>query len=216
MVRGKTVIIIVSFLILSTINVVQARLPNQIEVTPVSTQISTAPAPIETKPPPPAKEEAAPVYLVPETFVLQRVTSLEIAGLGGKGAEGPNGILTGIDEALPPVWQQLVVLQLEYFQQSGGHYIQGLLSHSRNPSDGGNEFPDRFLTAPSDFPASWLATGLLPFSPSPYAYELNTYSGPWGPGFVFCLFLDVSGQTWSRCLNYGGEIWRTTEWTVTD
>jgi hypothetical protein len=113
------------------------------------------------------------------------------------------------------VWPVVVWSQNNYYNQSQGTgYIQGLTSHSVTPANGNHEYPDLWYTAPSDFPASWETTNILPFSASPYRYRIDTYNGPWGPGFVFCAEVELSGVIWSRCLNYGGELWREMQWTA--
>lgn len=124
-------------------------------------------------------------------------------------------ILDLIDAYLVLVWDNVKYKQLEYYDMCRcGMYMQGLISHSSIPADGDHQFPDLFLTHPSDFPASWLMMDILPFSPAPYAFRMDTYHGPYGPGFTFTVTIEIRGQNWTRTLNYGGEIWRGHTWEV--
>jgi hypothetical protein len=122
-------------------------------------------------------------------------------------------ILAAIDVSMLEVWDVIVDTQLQYYEMSKGRYMQGLKSHSTIPVDGVHEFPDLYLIHPTDFPASWNELRVLPFSPSPYQYWMDTYNGPFGPGFVFCVSIAINTSVYQRCMNYGGEIWREQSWT---
>lgn len=163
-----------------------------------------------------AQNTPIPVYLVPPLDGKGKLTTLEIPGLALVSA--PDGysslppVLEAIDAALQPIWDQVVDVQTAYFAASQGRYIQGLPSHGDAPANGHQTYPDHWFFAPSDFPASWEATGMLPFSLWPFNARIDVYDGVWGPGFVLCITHVLGGSTWEKCLNYGGELWRSHGW----
>ena len=168
---------------------------------------------------------AMPVYVVnsPEDRKLESLEIPEIAPITQLASRNTVGsyyltaeeILPIIDQYLEIVWDSVVSRQLQYYQQSHGRYMQGLKSHSSIPVDGNHEYPDLFLSSPSDWPATWLDMDILPFSPSPYAFTMDVYDGQYGSGFVFCVEIVIESVTYKRCMNYGGEIWRNTRGWVT-
>jgi hypothetical protein len=157
--------------------------------TPTPTGISPRPTDTPTATPNPRVGlTPQPVYALPPIWSLERLTSLEIAI---PDTDAPSPVLDAIDAALPAVWTQVLVIQMDYADQAGGRYMQGLYSHTAPPVGGENVWPDNFLAAPSDFPASWLDTAILPYSPSPYRYWMDTYNGPHGAGFTFCVEIQL-------------------------
>lgn len=181
------------------------------------------------KDPKPTKEPKltpTPVYVVVMEKPYERIQSLEIpeivpasqtAASRGMMVWEPVGtteeILSVIDEYLVLVWENVKSRQNQYFLETQGRgYMQGLRSHSQTPADGNHEYPDRFLAHPSDWPATWLDMDILPFSPAPYAFVMDTYDGSFGKGYTFCTEIVIYEIMWSRCFNYGGELWRAHTW----
>jgi hypothetical protein len=223
----KKILFLTLFLFLAGVTLAQAQIPNQQEAPPATetpTPFGTpVPSLTPTKTPnnnnptntpkPKFDEGLQGVYNLPPIWALERLDSLEIVGLPALAQlDAPDPLLDAIDAVLPDIWVQVLVIQMDYNQQSDGHYIQGLWSHTTPPTDGENVWPDNALAAPSDFPANWLDTDILPYSPSPYRYSMDVYDGPNGTGFTFCLQTSISGITWEKCYNYGGELWKAHDW----
>jgi len=183
------------------------------------------PTPLPTVTPPPNDQiQWVRIYTDPKPNQLQTLEISELQPARVAAADGvqlrawepistTEEILELLDAYLVLVWENVQYKQLEYYEMCRGcGYMQGLISHSAIPADGDHQFPDLFLTHPSDFPASWLMMDILPFSPAPYAFWMDTYNGPWGEGFTFSVEIEIRGQYWTRTLNYGGEIWRAHTW----
>ncbi len=165
-------------------------------------------------------QEPAPVTPTPWVVVVTatptaEINTLEILSLHNAPQRNLSeaAILGILDQHLPQVWERVQRVQAAYFEQTG-RYIQGLPSHSVIPANGAQVCPDLYLTFPSDFPATWQDTNVLPFSPSAYSYRVDVYSGPYGEGYVFCVQTTIDGATFEQCYNHGGELWRAHEWEI--
>jgi hypothetical protein len=92
-------------------------------------------------------------------------------------------------------------------------YYQALVSHSTAPDV--PTPPDGLSNAPSDQAENlayfWNVFATLP-SELAWSFSIDTYSGPFGDGYVLNVETVVDGQLWKRAVNYGPDTWRAADW----
>ena len=157
------------------------------------------------------KATPTPIYVVVRRDVTDYVDTLQIdlsAEASIRGSEltlssmASPEIFAELNAALVDVWLQVQDREYNY-RQDTGQYAQGLISHSTIPTDGSENFPDLFLRRPTDFPANWNDLNFLPYSPSAYAYQIDTYNSKWGIGYLFRVHIVLDGIRYLKTYSHG-------------
>jgi hypothetical protein len=118
-----------------------------------------------------------------------------------------------IDQAVDALWPWLVERQDAYYDRvSRGKYFQVLSSHLKVPSNGRSDYPDGWFLRPTDQQYRLADARAVRYERMPYAFRLDTYSGPEGEGWVFCYSVRLTGRLYEKCRQYGPETARETDW----
>lgn len=121
-------------------------------------------------------------------------------------------IRTKVDNWLAARWPSLVTLQESYLI-AHGHYFQGLITHTTEPTDDVDTAPNRLSIKPTDQVERWGDFTVLPAT-MPAALVIDIYDGPFGSGWVATVFVRVLGNVYTRTQQVGTEAWRNSAWAM--
>ncbi len=122
----------------------------------------------------------------------------------------PAQIRASVDAKFDALKSAVQTKQTAYFA-THGRYWQGLRTHALTPNDGAETLPDVGATSPTDQPDPW-PSGIRGQA-LPMALVIDVYDGPFGHGYSATLDVTISGTTYRRIFNVGGETWRARAWT---
>lgn len=118
-----------------------------------------------------------------------------------------------VDTALTTLWGLVQTRQANYLAAHGGYWT-GLRTHTVTPADGVTALPTigstvpYFQTAADAWPAAVLSTAI------PMAVAIDQYNGPQGIGYQGTVWVLVNGTLYSRCQQFGPEVYRNRGWAV--
>lgn len=122
-------------------------------------------------------------------------------------------VLAMVDDYVSSIWPGLVQAQSDYYSLSG-KYFQGLPTHTTIPGDGGTAYPDLWYGHPIDQQYTWQDLNGIPLEAHPCSFQIDTYSGPEGSGWVLTASVSVGGSIYSRAWAYGPEALYNSDWGI--
>ena len=109
------------------------------------------------------------------------------------------------DSLLQTEGARMVGAQAAYRQQHD-QYWQGVSPFSRTPRDGKVLMPDRGRVA-GGHSRSWRDFGVGADQASPIDFEVHTYDGPGGKGYLLGVTFIYGDVRWSKWVNYGPSVY---------
>lgn len=122
----------------------------------------------------------------------------------------PTAVKGAVDQRAAVVKVDVTAKQDQYFA-AHGRYFQGIQT-SAAPADGATITPNLGVK-PSDQAETWADLFPSTFNASePTQYEIHTYSGPSGSGWVLYTRVILDGVEHLKAENHGAESFRTYDW----
>lgn len=125
-----------------------------------------------------------------------------------------------VDGRLATLWTGQIVPRQDAYFAANGKYWQGVRTTTlalcpNNPSDASPsvlEVVPTMTVKPTDQAEDWTAAGINLGATVPMAFEIHSYNGPQGKGYVGIVWARWNGNVYTRSQNFGPETWRTEPW----